>query len=338
MWAKGRIFAQNLQTSIMEILQDHISELIAHGLDSIKYPTTAPGLYAPIAYTLESGGKRIRPRLLLSAFAAFAGDRPLTDALPQALGLEIFHNFTLLHDDVMDSADIRRGRPTVHKRWNENAAILSGDAMLTLATEYIAECREALLPAILKLFNTTAMEIYQGQQLDMDFEERDDVAVEEYIEMIRLKTSVLLGCACKMGAMLAGAQEDACRAMYEYGTDLGLAFQLRDDWLDTFGDPLEFGKEIGGDIINAKKTWLLITALQESDGEVEAILQEDLEPAERVRQIVRVYRNLNIDQRCNALVREYSNKACEAIKGVNMDGNLRDFFIDLARKCAERTH
>ncbi|MDE6279295.1 MAG: polyprenyl synthetase family protein, partial [Paramuribaculum sp.] len=267
----------------MESLQDNISELIAHGLDTIQYPTTAPALYVPIAYTLESGGKRLRPRLLLSAFAAFAGDRPLKEALPQALGLEIFHNFTLLHDDVMDNADIRRGRPTVHKRWNENAAILSGDAMLTLATEYIADCKVELLPEVLKLFNTTAMEIYQGQQLDVDFEERNDVSVEEYIEMIRLKTSVLLGCACRMGAMLAGASEEACRAMYEYGTDLGLAFQLRDDWLDTFGDPLEFGKEIGGDIINAKKTWLLITALQESDGEVEAILKEDLEPEERVR-------------------------------------------------------
>ncbi|MDE6277387.1 MAG: polyprenyl synthetase family protein [Muribaculaceae bacterium] len=322
----------------MQTLQDNISELIAHGLDRIHYPETAPGLYAPIAYTLESGGKRLRPRLLLSAFAAFCGSRPISEALPQALGLEIFHNFTLLHDDVMDNADIRRGRPTVHKRWNSNSAILSGDAMLTLATEYIADCPSEKLPTVLALFNKTAMEIYQGQQLDMEFEERDNVSVEEYMDMIRLKTSVLLGCACRMGAMLAGAAEEACEAMYSYGTDLGLAFQLRDDWLDTFGDPLEFGKEIGGDIVNGKKTWLLITALEESDGEIADILREDLEPEERIRQVVKVYRKLDIDSRCSALVKEYSRRAIDAIRGVDMDGKLRDFFIELAHESAERSH
>lgn len=315
-----------------------IHDLISRGLAEIKYPETALGLYEPIAYTLESGGKRLRPRLLLSAFLAFGGGRPASEALPQALGLEIFHNFTLLHDDVMDNADIRRGRPTVHRRWNANSAILSGDAMLTIAYEFMCDCAQDKLPGVMKLFNTTAMEIYQGQQLDMEFEDREDVTVEEYMEMIRLKTSVLLGCACRMGAFLAGAPESACEAMYKYGTDLGLAFQLRDDWLDTFGDPLEFGKEIGGDIVNNKKTWLLITALGESEGEVADIMREDLEPQERIRQVVRVYKRLKLNERCDALVQEYSQSAINALKGVDMDGALRDYFIELANKSASRTH
>lgn len=322
----------------MQDFQDSINELISRGIADMVYPSTAPELFSPIAYTLESGGKRLRPRLLLSAFAAFAPGRALAEALPQALGLEIFHNFTLLHDDVMDNADIRRGRPTVHRKWNRNAAILSGDAMLTLATEFMADCKAEKLGEVLRLFNSTAMEIYEGQQLDMEFEESDDVTVEEYMEMIRLKTSVLLGCACRMGALLAGADSRACEAMSEYGTALGLAFQLRDDWLDSFGDPLEFGKEIGGDIVNEKKTWLLITALNESDGEVEDILREDLEPEERVRQVVRVYRRLNLEERCNALVREYSEKAVGALKGLEMDGMLRDYFTELAISSASRTH
>lgn len=322
----------------MHILQDTLSELISRGLAEIPYPATAPGLYLPIAYTLESGGKRIRPRLLMASYLAFSGNDAPERVLPQALGIEIFHNFTLLHDDVMDRADIRRGRPTVHRRWNDNRAILSGDAMLTLATEYVADCPQAELPAVLRLFNTTAMEIYQGQQLDMEFEERMDVTEEEYMEMIRLKTSVLLGCACRMGAMLAGASEEACAAMYRYGEALGLAFQLRDDWLDTFGNPVEFGKEIGGDILNNKKTWLLITALRESDGELEAILQEDLEPEEKIRQVVRLYTRLDISRRCSELVQKYSAEAVAAIRGLDMDGRLRDFFIHLAEESATRTH
>lgn len=322
----------------MQATQETINEIISHATADIKYPATAPGLYEPIIYTLAGGGKRLRPRLLLSAFAAFAGDRPLEEALPQALGLEIFHNFTLLHDDVMDNADIRRGRPAVHRKWNAGAAILSGDAMLTLATEYIADCPANKLQTVLRLFNDTAMQIYQGQQLDMEFEHRNDVTVNEYMEMIKLKTSVLLGCACRMGAFLAGASEDACEAMYSYGVDLGLAFQLRDDWLDTFGDPLEFGKEIGGDIVNNKKTWLLITALDESDGELADIMREDLDPQERIRQVVRVYKRLDIGNRCNALVQEYSAKAIAALKDIDMDGSFRDFFIELAHKSASRTH
>lgn len=320
-------------------IEEHINELISEGIASLPYPKVAPGLYAPIIYTLDCGGKRLRPRLVLSSFMAFAPERKAEEALPQALGIEIFHNFTLLHDDVMDSADLRRGRPTVHRRWDANTAILSGDAMLTMATETVCDCPTELLPAVIKLFNTTAMEVYQGQQMDMEFERRDDVTVDEYLEMIRLKTSVLLACACRMGALLAGMSADIQAAMYDYGIALGMAFQLRDDWLDTFGDALEFGKEIGGDIINGKKTWLLITALEENGEELRDILREDLEDAERVRQVVKVFNALNLSERCQNLVEEYSQRAINILNGIpGMDREMRSFFTELARKSAGRTH
>ena len=250
----------------------------------------------------------------------------------------MFHNFTLLHDDVMDRADMRRGRPTVHRRWSESTAILSGDAMLTLATQLIADCTPDILPAVLGLFNNTAMEIYQGQQLDMEFESRKDVTVGEYMEMIRLKTSVLLACACRMGAMLAGASETACQSMYDYGIALGLAFQLRDDWLDTYGDPIEFGKEIGGDIVNNKKTWLLITASSEARQDLDDILFEDLEAKERIAQVIRVYRRLDLSERCLALIDSYAEKAISCLDNPEIDSRWKEYFTELARRSAKRTH
>ena len=215
----------------------------------------------PVRYTLQAGGKRIRPVLTLAVADAISPDgRHL--AVNQAAAIELFHNFTLLHDDVMDRADMRRGRPTVHRQWNEATAILSGDAMLTLAgITMMKGCDQARLRPVMRMFNRTAMEIYEGQQHDMDFESRTDVTVGEYMEMIRLKTSVLLGCACALGAIITGADETVTDAFYGYGESLGLAFQLRDDYLDTYGDPATFGKQIGGDIACDKKTWLLINEI-----------------------------------------------------------------------------
>ncbi len=315
---------------------EKISDCVSDAIASISYPDQPAGLYTPIAYTLESGGKRLRPQLTLAVCSALGCD--VERAISAALGIEIFHNFTLLHDDVMDAADLRRGRLTVHKRWNENTAILSGDAMLTMATEFIAGAPVEVMPKIMHLFNRTAMEVYEGQQYDVDFEHSNDVTVAQYIEMIRLKTSVLLGCACRVGAMVAGASEEVADAFYKYGQNLGLAFQLRDDWLDTYGDPLVFGKQIGGDIINGKKTWLLINAIAECRNEILDILAEDLEPSERVEQVRAVYDRLNLNDRCRALVSDYADKAIHALDGVDLDADARAYFDNLARRSVERNY
>lgn len=315
-----------------EIIADKVAEAVA----SISYPEKPIGLYAPIAYTLESGGKRLRPQLTLAVCSALNCD--VNRAIDAALGIEIFHNFTLLHDDVMDSADLRRGRLTVHKRWGNNTAILSGDAMLTMAVQYIAKTPTEVMPEAMKLFNRTAMEVYEGQQYDMDFENSNDVTVEQYIEMIRLKTSVLIGCACRLGAMVANAPEDVAEAFYEYGVNLGLAFQLRDDWLDTYGDPLIFGKQIGGDIVNAKKTWLLINAISEKREELLDILAEDLDPEERVRQVRDVYDRLNLSDRCRDLIAKYSQKAISSLENVKLDADAREYFVSLAQKSIDRAY
>ena len=209
------------------ITTDELHEIISAAIKSIKYPQQPNGLYEPIKYTLEGGGKRMRPMLTLAVCSA-CGKNAET-AINQALGIEMYHNFTLLHDDVMDRAELRRGRMTVHCRWNDATAILSGDAMLTMAQQLVTKNAGSHLEDVLNLFNKTAMEVYEGQQYDMDFEHRDDVTVEEYIEMIRLKTSVLIGCACRMGAIMGDAPENVQNALYTFGEKLGLAFQLQDD-------------------------------------------------------------------------------------------------------------
>ena len=256
-------------------------ERVNAAIENLPYPAQPAHLYEPISYTMALGGKRIRPVLVLMACEAVGGD--IEKAIMPAVGLEMYHNFTLLHDDVMDKADIRRGKPTVHVKWDDNTAILSGDAMLTMATQLIARADAAVMPQVMELFNRTAMEIYEGQQYDMDFESRGDVTVEEYIAMIRLKTSVLLGCACKMGALIGGADEATAQRFYEIGENLGLAFQLQDDMLDVWGDEATFGKAIGGDIMNNKKTFLLINACQRAtdDNRIELALWLNTENASR---------------------------------------------------------
>jgi len=315
---------------------DHFADIIEKAIADIKYPTTPAGLYAPIRYTLEGGGKRLRPVLLLASAAAFGLDA--SKAVSQAIGIEIFHNFTLLHDDVMDNADVRRGRPTVHRRWNSSAAILSGDTMLTMATQYMAQCDPTILPDVLKLFNDTAIQIYEGQQYDIDFETRCDVTVEEYIEMIRLKTSVLLACACRMGAMLAGSPEARCDAMYRYGELLGLAFQLQDDYLDTYGDPAIFGKEIGGDIINEKKTWLWINAMAERGDDMRAILDKKLTDYLKIKEIKSIYDALELPARSHQLIEHYTSQAIAALDIAGLSHEARELFTTLAAKATSRSH
>ncbi len=306
-------------------------------LSEIPYPQSPRGLYEPIEYTLDGGGKRIRPVLTLAVCTALGGN--METAKYQALGIEMFHNFTLLHDDVMDKADMRRGRATVHVRWNESTAILSGDAMLTMASQLVSRCDSPMLAKVLNLFNRTAMEVYEGQQYDMDFENRMNVSVEEYIEMIRLKTSVLLGCACKMGAIMASASEDTCEAFYRYGIKLGLAFQLQDDYLDTYGDANVFGKKIGGDIINDKKTWLLISALSEDrTGKLAQLIGQDVDQEEKIKAVTAIYDELDLANRCHILIDQYASDAIAQLEEVSLSDESRRFFVELAEKSCRRTH
>lgn len=315
---------------------DTISELINASIAGLKLPERPSGLYQPITYTLESGGKRLRPTLMLAVMQALGAD-PST-GINQAVAIEMFHNFTLLHDDVMDNSDVRRGRPTVHRRWSDNTAILSGDAMLTLAYQLLAKgCPTHVLPKALELFNRTALEVYEGQQYDMDFESRMDVTVDEYIEMIRLKTSVLLACACKMGALMAEAESNIAQAFYDYGLKLGLGFQLQDDLLDTFGDSLIFGKHIGGDILNDKKTWLQITAIAEdASGTMHHALHGDYEAEEKIDRVRQVYVDLKLDTRIRELVNSYADQAILALDGVPLDDTSREYFVSLARSLTDR--
>ena len=311
---------------------DTINQAIA----AIPYPTEPDQLYAPIAYHMALGGKRIRPVLVLMACDALGGD---TDgALDAALGIEMFHNFTLLHDDVMDNADVRRGKPTVHRRWSSNTAILSGDTMLTLATQFIARTGNS---AVMDLFNKTAIEIYEGQQWDMDFEDRNDVTVEEYINMIRLKTSVLLGCALKTGALLAEGAEVDCETLYEAGVNMGLAFQLQDDLLDVWGDPKTFGKEIGGDIMNNKKTFLLINAMLLAKGDDADELRHWLNDpyatrVEKVSAVTALYERLGVRQLTQEAIADYNARAIDAFNRVKISDEDKQAFIGLANSLAGR--
>lgn len=320
-----------------------LSAFIQTAINQINYPGGAPALFKPVRYTLEAGGKRLRPTLVLLAADLYDGD--LEQALSPAVGLEMYHNFTLLHDDVMDHAEERRGRKTVHCVWGENAAILSGDAMQGLAYQLIATAPARCLKAVLDLFTQTNIEICEGQQLDMDFESRQDVTAEEYIEMIRLKTAVLLGCALKMGALIAEAPTAEAEALYRFGVNLGLAFQLQDDWLDCWGDEKTFGKRIGGDILNDKKTFLLIHTLKHATDSVREVLERELNPAtavlddgEKIALFCECYRTTGAEYACRQLIKEYHKKALEALQEVHVSEEKLATLRAVADKLLVRKH
>lgn len=290
-------------------------------------------LYEPVRYVLSLGGKRIRPVLLLMAYELYRSD---TDrVLSSALGLETYHNYTLLHDDVMDRADVRRGRPTVHKVWNENAAILSGDSMLVLAYQLMAKAEPQHLKAVLDLFTETALEIGEGQQMDLEFENRDDVREEEYIEMIRLKTSVLLACALKLGAIQADAPETDAENLYRFGEQLGLAFQLQDDLLDVYGDFKTFGKKIGGDILCNKKTYMLINALRLANEDQHRELVgwlscSDYDPEEKIHAVTALYDAIGIRSLAEQKINAYFEAALQSLEQVALTAERKQPLRDLA--------
>ena len=245
------------------IQERHIEEALKGLFEGLKFTPEPAGLYDPLRYMMEIGGKRIRPRLCLTAYSLYQ-DSFSDEILSPAAALEVFHSFTLIHDDIMDKADVRRGVPTVYKKWDENTAILSGDVMSIESYKLLAKAPAAVLPQALELFSKTAAEVCEGQQYDMDFEDMESVPMEDYLKMIGLKTAVLIACSAKMGALIGGASAQECELLYKFGYDLGLAFQIADDWLDTYGDPAVFGKAIGGDIVNNKKTWLLTKAFEKA--------------------------------------------------------------------------
>lgn len=316
-----------------------ILTLVNNYLDNIPYTRKPETLYEPIRYVLSLGGKRIRPVLMLMSYNLYKDDADTI--LPTACGLETYHNYTLLHDDLMDNADMRRGHATVHKKWDANTAILSGDSMLVLSYQRIAQCAPQYLPQILALFTTTALEIGEGQQYDMEFETRDDVCEAEYIEMIRLKTSVLLACAMKMGAIQAGASAADQDALYRYGESLGLAFQLQDDYLDVYGDPSVFGKNIGGDITSNKKTFMLINALLRAEGqdkaELEAwIARKDFDRQEKVDAVTHLYTKLGIDRLARERIEYYTREALSCLDAVDTPderkAELREYTMMMMRR------
>lgn len=310
-----------------------LSAFVNDEISNMKYPPTPDGLFEPVRYMLQGGGKRIRPVLLLGMCQAVCGD--FHKAVPQALGIEMYHNFTLLHDDVMDNSDTRHNRPTVHRRWDVPTAILSGDAMLTMAGQLMMQCSDEDLREVMTSFNDVAMDVYRGQQYDMEFETRNDVTVEEYIEMIRLKTSVLLAGACKIGALIAHAHPSDKEAIWKYGEYLGLAFQLRDDFLDTFGDLSTFGKPIGGDILNDKKTWLLISAMNEAPREMSVALKES-DSAKKIAEVTHIYKELGLDRRCSEKVDEYAAMAKAAISATKMSDYWKNQFVNLVDGLSRR--
>jgi geranylgeranyl diphosphate synthase type II len=285
-------------------------EKINKYIDNLPLNIEPDGLYAPIRYSLSVGGKRLRPVLMMLAYELWKENGE--DVLQQAVALEMYHNFTLLHDDVMDNADMRRGRPTVHKKWDVNTAILSGDNMLCLAVKWMGTD-----PEVARTFIATMIEINHGQQFDVDFEKRDDVTEAEYIEMIRLKTSVLLACALKIGALMAGAPQEDVDRLYDFGVSLGLAFQLQDDYLDVYGDPEKFGKKIGGDILCNKKTYMLINAMRLSDNH-DWLNADYASPEEKIAAVTGIYNTLGIDKMAQAKIEEYYSKALEALNSVNV--------------------
>ena len=301
---------------------DQLLKKVNDFLTAMPYDRQPQSLYEPVKYVLSIGGKRMRPVLMLLAYNLFRDDPERI--LMQAIGLETYHNYTLLHDDLMDNADLRRGHETVHRKWNPNQAILSGDAMLVLAYERMAQCQSDKLEEVLRTFTETALQIGEGQQYDMDFETRTDVTEDEYIEMIRLKTSVLLACALKIGALMAGASADDANNLYKFGEQVGLAFQLQDDFLDVYGDEKVFGKAIGGDITSNKKTYMLINAFIHADENQRKeltrwITAKTFDREEKIKAVTKLYNEIGIDKLAQEKIAYYFAQSQKYLAAVSVD-------------------
>ena len=323
-----------------QVSSEELLRRIHSYIENLPYMREPAGLYEPVEYVLGLGGKRIRPVLMLLAYNLYRED--VERIFPQAAGIETYHNFTLLHDDLMDKADMRRNKPTVHKKWGENTAILSGDAMLILAYQFMMQdCPAGHVKEVMEVFSRTALEVCEGQQWDMEFESRTDVSVDEYIEMIRLKTSVLLSGALKIGAVLGGASAKDAQLLYDFGIKMGLAFQLQDDYLDVYGNPAVFGKKIGGDILCNKKTFMLITALANAGAEDRKELEkwinaENFDPEEKISAVTAIYNKVGIADICIRRINAYYKEGLELLDEVGVEPelktNLRDFVCGMMER------
>lgn len=316
-----------------------LSEKVKAYFEAESFMGKPEHLYEPIAYTMKQSGKRIRPTMLLAATQLFGGD--VEQARFAAIGIETFHNFTLLHDDLMDRSPMRRGMPTVYRKWDENRAILSGDAMEIMALHYFLLLPHKNIQQILQTFERTGMEICEGQQYDMDFEHRDDVSISEYMEMIRLKTAVLLGGALKMGALYADASVAEQEAIYRFGIDLGLAFQLRDDYLDAWGDPKTFGKQTGTDIKDNKKTYLVLRALEKGNATQRQRLLNLFhntpdDPTEKIAEVMQIYEALEIKKDVEHEVERYSEEALQHLASIERQEEAKKPLQDLAQTMMAR--
>lgn len=318
----------DLQVIFQKYLKDNI------------FNQTPQELYQPVNYILKLGGKRLRPVILLMSYNLF--EETVEKALPAAFAIEIFHNFSLLHDDIMDEAPLRRGQPTVHMKYDVNTGILSGDVMLIYAYQYILQLDDqSNIPALMRIFNQVAIEVCEGQQYDMNFETSQEVKIEDYLKMIELKTSVLIAGAMKMGAVIAGAPEKDAHHLYEFGKNIGIAFQLQDDILDTFGDPEKFGKKVGGDIAQNKKTYLLLRAMELANGPrkqalSDLITENYIEEAAKIKAITQIYTDLGIREDAEKLKEEYLQKAFEHLNAVEVPDQHKEELNRLANELMGR--
>ncbi|HAE68566.1 MULTISPECIES: polyprenyl synthetase family protein [Sphingobacterium] len=318
----------------------HLQQLVIEAIETSQFPETPSNLYDPIRYILTLGGKRVRPVLTLMAAELF-GMQEMEEIIPAAKAVEFFHNFSLIHDDLMDKAPLRRGKTTVHEKWDANIAILSGDGLLVKAYEEISKCNPIYLPATLKILSKVAMEVCEGQQLDMDYESRDSLTMSEYLEMIRLKTSVLLGGALQLGAILSGADEQQQQLIYDFGENVGLAFQLQDDILDAYGDPDTFGKIVGGDIMINKKTFLLVklmAVISDDDKTVlQALLNATIETApSKVADMLALYEKYAIKTAADELKDSYTQRAFEKMEALNVPNDRKEALLVLANNLLVR--
>lgn len=318
-----------------------LQTIIGEALTERNFPDNPNTLYEPIKYFLAIGGKRLRPVLTLLAAELFGAT--IKEGLPAALAIEMFHNFTLMHDDIMDEAPLRRGQETIHKKWDINTAILSGDATLIRAYQLLAECKPELLAELLKVFNKMAQEVCEGQQLDMDFEKLATVTEEEYLHMIRLKTSVLLGAALEIGAILGGADKQDRSNLYTFGVNIGIAFQLQDDILDVYGDPSKFGKQVGGDIIENKKTYLLINALQLAKGSDKQELIHwteinEFDQQQKIDRVTAIYNDLGIEKLAHKKKMSFAEQAYQALEAMAVAREKKLSLIEFTETLLIREH